>query len=391
MTLNRPQTWTAGELLQLIRQHTGVSRSDLARQTGLSPTTIASRIESLLEVGLLAQDSDSVKGGRRPRALTVHAGWGVVIAAHLGAKHTRVGLTDMVGNLLLVREADIAAGDDIEHYLNWLSAEIRSLLDELQRTTSEPVVLRGIGLSIPAPVDVETGQLVDPYYFAAWNRVAVVPRFEEQFGVPVVIDNDVTLMALGEHRVHRTEVRDLLYVKIGSAIGCGVIANGRVHRGSSGGAGEIAHLPVDTEFALRCMCGRNNCLEACLGGAALIEHMRNRGHNITTTAEFIELAQTGDHDAVELARAAGTSLGEMLGLLADFVNPSQIVLGGQLSQLGVLTLALQAGLYARLHPLAARGLTIENSLTRENASILGAAWSVIDLVLSEERVNSLVN
>lgn len=387
----RPQTWTAGELMQLIRQHPDVSRSDLARQTGLSPTTIATRIESLLVHGFVTQDSDSTKGGRKPRALTVNPRWGVAVAAHLGARHTRVGIVDMVGNLVLVREHDVAAGDDVEGYLDWLSDEMRSLLDEVRQTSDDPLVLRGIGLSIPAPVDVDSGLLVDPYHFPAWNRLAVVPRFEEKFEVPVVIDNDVTLMALGEHRLHRSDVRDMLYVKLGSALGCGVIVDGKVYRGHSGGAGEIAHLPVQTEFSARCQCGRSNCLEACFGGAALIEHMRNRGHDIRTTAEFTELAESGDPDAVELARAAGSALGETLGLLSEFLNPAQIVLGGRLSQLEILTLALRSGLYARSHPLAARGLTIASSLTRENASILGAAWTIIDLLLSEERINAAVS
>jgi predicted NBD/HSP70 family sugar kinase len=174
------------------------------------------------------------------------------------------------------------------------------------------------------------------------------------------------------------------------------IANSRsprlegVYRGRSGGAGEIGHFPIETEYGRRCVCGRDNCLEAGLGGAAMIQHLRTEGRDISTTAELVELVQRNDPYALELARAAGTAIGQTLGTLADFFNPELIVFGGRLSQLEVLTHALRWGLYARSLPLSARALTIANSHNRENASTLGAAWMIIDLLLSVDWVNNIV-
>ena len=129
VSAGRPRAWTAGELLQLVRHNPAASRSDLARQTGLSPTTVTSRIECLLEHGYLVQDSESTTGGRRPRALTVNPTWGAVLAVHIGSRHTRMGIVDLVCNLNWVREFDVAASSDVEGYLLWLESEMRSALE----------------------------------------------------------------------------------------------------------------------------------------------------------------------------------------------------------------------------------------------------------------------
>lgn len=391
MIVAKPQSWTAGEFLQLIRDDPEISRSELARRTGLSPSTVANRIEPLLQLGYVTEKGEPNKGGRKPRPLALNSEWGVVLTAHIGSRHTRVGVIDMVGNILSVREFGVAAPDsNVDEYLEWLESQFLEALESVDLPGGGFNSLRGIGMSIPAPVDISSGELVGPRNFPTWNRALVIPRFADRFRVPVALDNDVTLMALGEHRMHRPDVQNMIYVKLGSAIGCGLVVNGATYRGTSGGAGEVAHMRVETDYPRRCFCGKDNCLEACFGGTGLIEHLRDRGHDVSTTADVIALAEQGDPEALELARAAGIALGESLGVLAEFLSPAQIVLGGRLSELGALTMALKVGVFSQSHPIAVSALTIETSTNGAQASVLGAAWYILDLVLSEDAVNRAV-
>lgn len=369
-----------------MRETPEVSRSTLARHTGQSPTTVGSRMESLLEAGYLVERG-TAKAGRKPRALSVNAQWGVVMTAHIGSRHTRVAVVDMSGEILAVTEYEVAAAADIASTLEWLHGRMDEALAGLPKDRPP---LRGIGLSVPAPVDAATGQLVGPTLLHSWNSVSMAPHFEERYGVPVIIDNDATLMARGEHRTARQQVGSLLYLKLGSAIGCGIIVNRNVHRGHSGGAGEIGHMPIRSGFSRPCICGRDDCLEAGFSGAAIIEHLRVRGHDISTTADVVQLVNQADPDALEITRAAGEALGSAVSVLADFFNPEAIVLGGRLSAIEPLTKNLRSAVYARALPLAVRDTTISASETAENASCLGAAWTIIDHLFSPAQVNATI-
>lgn len=382
----RSVAWTPGEIFQLIREEPRISRSQLARQTGLSPSTVTARVEGLLDVGYVREHGTS-KAGRRPRALSVNPEWGVVLAAHLGSRHTRACVVDMNGHILTSEEVPIGATEDVEASLAWLRERMDVALASIP--PNHPP-LRGVGVSVSAPVDTRTGQVVGATLLRSWNRVEIAPRVRDWFGVPVVVDNDGTLMARGEHRSSRPEVGSLIYLKLGSAIGCGIIVKGNVHRGHSGGAGEIGHMPIESPFSRPCSCGRTNCLEATVGGGALIEHLRDRGHELSSTAELVALVEAGDPDALEIVKGAGTAIGSAAAILADFFNPEAIVLGGKLSSIEPLTQSLKAAVFTRSLPLALHGVKIDVSISGEHAATLGAAWTVIDHLFAPDAVDAMV-
>ncbi len=386
--VRRPFAWTAGELLQLVRQQRATSRSRMARYTGLSPSTIASRLEGLLEAGYLVEDGEQSDRGRKPRLLSLNGNHGVVAAVAVGTQHARIGLVDLAGKLRSVTELRAPAAGDAIGYLDWLGSEIEKALVTATAPSVGELILRGIGVSIGSPVDRRTGKLIHPLHLPGWDSIDPTEQLSAAFDVPAIVDNDATLMALGEHRLHHPNARHMLYIKLGSAIGAGIVLDGEVYEGVSGGAGEIGHLPVDAPGYRRlCQCGRENCLEACFGGVAIGAHLAKRGVAALNLPEFLELAASSNPAALEVFQDAGAQIGEAIGTLANIFNPELIVLGGKLAQIEPLTHALHSALYRRSLPLTTRNLVVTVSQSGANAAIFGAAWQVFDVLLSADQVN----
>ena len=149
---------------------------------------------------------------------------------------------------------------------------------------------RGIGIGIPGPVAFASGQPVNPPIMPGWDGFSIPDWFAERYaGAPVLVDNDVNIMALGEHWAHWRDVEHLLYVKVGTGIGCGIVADRRIHRGAEGAAGDIGHIVVTDHEDVVCRCGNTGCLEAVAGGRALAQPprrggLRRRGRAATSCA-----------------------------------------------------------------------------------------------------------
>jgi len=220
-----------------------------------------------------------------------------------------------------------------------------------------------------------------------------------------MVDNDVNIMALGElHAGTARSVRDLLFVKVGTGIGCGIVVGGEVYRGVTGCAGDIGHIQVDeagTTSSPICSCGNSGCLEAWFGGAALArdaEAAARSGRSTwladrlatlaaeggTLTAKDVgAAAESGDPIAVGLIRDGGHRLGQVLASLVSFFNPGLVVIGGGVAGLGHQLLAeVRSVVYRRSLPLATGNLPIVLSELGATAGVIGAARLVSDSVLS---------
>ncbi|TDD81132.1 ROK family protein [Actinomadura rubrisoli] len=218
---------------------------------------------------------------------------------------------------------------------------------------------------------------------ARWNGVEVVPPVSERFGVPVFLDNEVNAAALGEHQAH-PGVRDLLFVKISTGIGAGLIAGGRIQRGALGAAGEIGHVPVPDGGGHPCRCGNLDCVEAVAGGTALLA--RSPAADLPGLAA---LARSGDAATVALLRDAGRRIGEVVATAVNLLNPAVVVLGGDL--IGAdepLIAGLREAVYQRSTVLATRTLRIEPSRLGESAGLTGCAAMVLDRILAPETLDT---
>jgi predicted NBD/HSP70 family sugar kinase len=206
--------------------------------------------------------------------------------------------------------------------------------------------------------------------------------------VPVLVDNDVNIMALGEHWTHWRDVDNLLFVKVGTGIGCGIVASRAIHRGAQGAAGDIGHITVPGNEDAICRCGNVGCLEAIAGGRALAERLSTPGRAVPGSREVVALVRAGDATAVRMVREAGRSLGVVLAACVNFFNPGVIVVGGDLAEAHEQLLAgVREVTYQRSLPLATQDLTVVPSRLGDRAGVIGAAIMVIEHLLAPEVID----
>jgi predicted NBD/HSP70 family sugar kinase len=381
---------TAGAILHLVRNGQASTRGELAAMTGLARSTIAQRVDALLMHRLLIPGGDSAStGGRRPTKLAFNGDAGVVLAGDLGATHSRVAITDLAGAVLAQDVHDIAVAEGPEIVLSWLEETFERMLLEIGRGAE---AVRGIGVGLPGPVEFATGRPVSPPIMPGWNLYPVGARLSERFSAPALVDNDVNIMSLGEYWSTWRDEDFLLYVKIGTGIGSGIVAHGRVHRGSDGAAGDIGHIHVPDHDDVVCRCGNLGCLEAIAGGAALATRLRELGLDTSTGRDVVAQVLHGEQDAVRLIRQAGHVIGGVLATCVNVLNPAVIVIGGDMAEAGEPLLAgIREVVYRRSLPLATGRLRIMPSVLGDEAGITGAAVMVIETILAPAAVDALVS
>jgi predicted NBD/HSP70 family sugar kinase len=387
----KPQTGvssptSAGALLHLIREEVAVTRADLARVTGLARSTVAQRVDTLLAKGLLIDSGGSVStGGRPPAVLAFNRDAGVVLVADLGATHARVAVSDLAGTPLAERAADQDIAFGPERVLTWLDERFAELLEELGRS---PEDVRGIGVGVPGPVEFDSGRPVNPPIMPGWDDFPIPEWFAGRYRAPVLVDNDVNIMARGEHRMHWRETEHLLLIKVGTGIGCGIVADGHIHRGARGAAGDIGHIQATSSDDVICRCGNIGCLEAIAGGQALAERLAAQGEDASQSRDVVRLVRSGHPGAIRMVRDAGRTLGEVLAGTVNFFNPAVIVIGGDIAEAHAQLLAgAREGIFSRSLPLATRDLRIVPSRLGDRAGVIGAATMVIEHVLSPAAVD----
>jgi predicted NBD/HSP70 family sugar kinase len=376
----------AGELLQLLRDETPRTRAELAKLTGLARSTVGARVDALLATGLLAPSGEAAStGGRPPVRFAFNPEARVVIGADIGATHGRVALTDLSGRPIHEVGEELDITDGPEAVLDWLVATTQRLLDDTGRDASDLV---GIGIGLPGPVEHSTGRPMRPPIMPGWDGYDVPSRVRRSFDVPVLVDNDVNIMALGEHATAHPDVEHLLFVKVATGIGAGIISGGRLHRGAVGAAGDLGHVAAPHAPEVLCSCGNVGCLEAVASGPAISKSLKQIDIVAENNADIVALVRGGSVPAAHAVRQAGRTIGEVLATCVSLLNPEVIVIGGSLVQAGESLIAgVREVVYGRSLPLATGGLQIVVASTGVQAAVIGAATMVIQHVLTADRVD----
>lgn len=347
------------DILRHIAQGAGASRAELARLTGRSRSTVTQRAETLLEADLIIEAGLAPSdGGRQGQLLRLNPALGLILSVDLGATQARLAVRDITGAELAATTEDLVIDQEPGQVLGWASDLLAGLLTQTGHEERD-VLMNVVG--VPGPVEFSTGTVVKPPLMPRWDGYSVRDYFAGHFPLGTLVDNDVNLMAVGEHRKVYPHLHHLLFVKVGTGIGCGIIIKGKVYRGAQGAAGDIGHIRVPDGDAL-CQCGNLGCLEAMASGRALAQRLAATRPGTKTARDVATLAANGDPHARHEIRLAAQHIGAVLATLVSFANPSAIVIGGSLADSDEAFLAgIRSGIYNRALPLATRSLPIETS------------------------------
>lgn len=371
----------AGLLLRLLRDGRPRTRAELARACGLARSTVSGHLDALLGAGLIAESGNGISTGGRPaNTFVFNPAARVVLAADLGATHATLAVTDLAGTSLATRHAELDIADGPEPVLGWVVGAGRELLSECGRSGENLV---GVGIGLPGPVEHSTGRPTSPPIMPGWDGFDVPLLVSQALDAPVLVDNDVNVMALGEHALAFPDADHLVFVKVATGIGSGIISDGRLQRGAQGAAGDLGHVLAPHGDDVPCRCGNTGCLEAVASATAVAAGLRAQGVEAHNSRDVVRLVRLGNTRAAQAVRQAGRDIGEVLAACVSMLNPSVIVIGGSMAEAGEILLAgVREAVYRRSLPLATEHLRIVSSKSGPDAGVVGAATMVVQHALS---------
>ncbi|WP_370592040.1 ROK family protein [Streptomyces sp. JHA19] len=386
---------TAGELLELIRIGRANTRSDLQQVTGLSRSTVGQRLDLLNRAGWLKHTVGPSTGGRPIQQIVFDPSHAAVIAVDLETRHARAAVLDLAGTILAEQTGPMRISDGPDDVLDALAAWFPELITAAGVDAER---ICGIGLSVPGPVDWNTGRVVQPPIMPGWDQFPIRERLQRAYAehvgpsmengpVPVFVDNDANLMALAEHQANHRDCTAFVLVKVSTGIGAGVVVGDEVYRGIDGGAGDIGHIRLHDRPDALCMCGSHGCLAAVASGRALAGHLSALGTDAASASDVKRLLAEGNPDAIRLAREAGRRAGEVLVTVVSLLNPGVLMIAGELSGAPFMT-GVRELLYQRAFPRATANLQVVTSRLGDHAGVIGAASMVVQFLYSPARADT---
>lgn len=374
---------TLSTVARLVASGTAVSKADLVLAAGLARTTVSAAVDELLARGVLQPDGVRPTSGRgRPAdrlALSPHCG--TVLLADVGARGAHLAVVDMAQRVLGHVHVDVDVREGPGAVLDTVESELTAL------RSRAGLPARAVVIGLPGPVDGQLGVPVRPPIMPGWHAYPVSARLQATFACPVVLENDVNLRALGEARALPADQAPLLFVKVGTGIGGGLVTRaGVLHHGADGAAGDIGHVRVRGAPDTVCVCGNIGCIEA----VASVSAIARRLHPAASAADVRERVARGDPETMTLVREAAALIGEVVAMLVHFYNPARVTLGGSVTSASDELLAgVRSVVYQRALPLATRNLVLATSVLGEHAGLGGASVLGIERVLSAEHIGLL--
>jgi len=368
---------------------------ELAQRLVVSRAAVTVIVNDLLETEVIREaESRNGNNGRPPIILEVKPDRGWVFGIDMGASHLGIILTNMAAQVM----DEIETGFDITNGPKTCIAHADKLVrDMLARNELSLEDILAIGVDVPGPILAEEGTVIAPPIMPGWDGFPIRATLEKMWGCPVSLNNDAELGALGEwaYGAGRGE-RDMAYIKVGTGIGAGLLLEGQIYRGATGSAGEIGHLTVDENGPV-CNCGNHGCLEALAGGQAIARQAREAvaknqrtllssmgNGNSLSAREVAAAARKGDLVSQRIVAQAGSHLGVAIAGLVNLFNPSLIVVGGGVAEIGDLFLQpVRDTVQRRSLPVAARNVKITTAVLGRRSSSLGAVVQALSIALHQ--------
>ncbi|MCU1573617.1 MAG: transcriptional regulator/sugar kinase [Micrococcaceae bacterium] len=346
------------------------TQAEISRNTGLSTATVSNIVKSMAENGLVST-SPTTSSGRRALSVTLNGNGALAVGIDFGRSHVRVVLADLAYHVVAERAIALPAGHKAAEGI----AAASDLLDALLREQDIPrSSVLGAGAGIPGPIDRRSGTVVQGAILPEWVGINIVGRLEEALSLPIYADNDANLGALAEVTWGpHGAVANLMFLKIGTGIGAGLILNGAPYYGTIGVTGEIGHATI-AEHGLICRCGNRGCLETVASTATMIELLSRGAPAPLTVEDIVRRAKNRDAAALRVIDDAGLAVGRAVANVANLINPEVIVVGGPLAELGHLLLdPIHRGLIRHAVPIVGENTALAMSSLGDRAEALGAA------------------
>jgi len=371
----------------------GISRADLADKMGLTRAAVTVIINDLISNGIIVENTEnrSTASGRPPVALEINPDQGLVAAVDMGAMHLSVALGDFSARIVEEIEVPFRVDQGPKESLQQADKTLGELL---QKRGLSPTDLAAIGVGVPGPVIAEKGMVMAPPIMPGWDRFPIRLTLESQWGTAVTLNNDAELGALGEwaYGAGRGE-KNLAFIKVGSGIGAGLIINQQIYGGTTGSAGEIGHLTIDENGPI-CTCGNHGCLEAFAGGHAIASQaaklvasgkrtlLSGKSTDSITARDVAEAARLGDLPAQEIIQRSGTFIGIAIAGLINLINPSTVIIGGGVAQVGdLLTGPIRQAVRERSLRASEHGVRITTAMLGRRSSLIGALVQAINIAI----------
>ncbi|HEX2360356.1 MAG TPA: ROK family transcriptional regulator [Solirubrobacterales bacterium] len=367
-------------VVDALRDRGTASRAEIARVTGLSRSTVSSIVADLMASGLVSEQevmgvAHGDQGGRPPVPLSLNKSAGVAVGVDFGHTHLRVAAADLSHDIL----AEAGHELDVDHSAaDGLDAAAKLVGEVLAEAGVDRDRVIGVGMGLPGPINHLTGAVGSSAILPGWVGIDAAAEMSRRLGLAVQVENDANLGALAEFVWGSGQGHaELIYIKLSSGVGAGLLLGGRLYRGAGGTAGEIGHTPAQESGAI-CRCGMRGCLETVASARAIAELLgRSRGEPVSTP-RLLELAGDGDAAAGKLIGEAGREIGITIASLCNLINPSLVIVGGDLSAAGE-TITEPIGETIRRYsiPSAADEVRVVSGVLGERAELLGALALVL--------------
>ncbi|MCY0901252.1 MAG: ROK family protein [Firmicutes bacterium] len=363
-------------VLDLIRLRSPISRTQIARDSGLNKATLTALINDLIGEGYVLEVGHGQSNvGRKPVLLQFNGQLGTVFGLDIGVDYLKFVVTDFGANILFAHQRTLPDKTNVAAIVD---ACVLGFDTCRAQVATKHHALSGVGVAVPGLVDHRSGTVLHAPNLG-WRDVPLQSLLEDRMGQPVWVDNEANVAALAEQRYGSArDLLDFVYISAGIGIGTGLISDGRPLRGANGMAGEFGHMTIDHDGPL-CRCGNRGCLEIYASERALLDHFERISGKAVSFESFRERLLADDPDAAaSTAKIAGYLAIGILNLL-NGLNPSAVYLGNQLGRLSDwLIPPIVQTLSERSLTAAHAAIDIRASALGDNAGVIGAAALAID-------------
>ncbi|MCA4131284.1 ROK family protein [Arthrobacter sp. M4] len=326
-------------ILDAIRRASGgLSRVELAQIVGLSPQTISNISRRLLDQQLIVEAGKEGSGPGKPRTiLRLNPSGMYAVGVHLDPAVITLVVLDLVGDVVKHSRITTPGGSNPTTVIATIADQIGKII---QDSGVDPDKIAGLGVAAPGPIDLDEGTVVDPPLLLGWHRVRLRDALAEATGLETLVDKDVTSAAVAETWAGGASgTGSFVFMYMGTGIGCGIVLNDEVVRGTSGNAGEIGHIVVDPG-GRQCDCGLRGCVKSSAIPQVLVAEAEEQGVLDNSRqysdgpavqesfARLCDAADAGNKKAIEIIEKSAVLVSRAVAVVTNTLDVERVVFGG---------------------------------------------------------------